>query len=113
MKLIEKLYFIPTVKRHGSMFIIVMNRLSNKQMARIINQFEECMPENLFIKGEKPKNFVYEFIYKYLNYVIYKFLGIKMYRFKDVKSGTYLLKDLEQRATLKGKDIAESFAAVV
>ena len=27
-----------------------------------------------------------------------------MYRFKDVKSGTYLLKDLEQRAVLKGKD---------
>ena len=33
-----------------------------------------------------------------------------MYRFKDIKSGTYLLKDLEQRAVLKGKDIAESFA---
>jgi SNF2 family DNA or RNA helicase len=68
------------------------------------------MPEDLFIQGEKPKNFVYEFIYTYLNYVIYKFLGIKMYRFKDVKSGTYLLKDLEQRAVLKGKDLAESFA---
>ena len=64
----------------------------------------------MFIEGEKPKDFVYEFIYTYLNYVIYKFLGIKMYRFKDVKSGTYLLKDLEQRAVLKGKDIAESFA---
>lgn len=79
-------------------------------MARIVNMFEECMPEDLFIEGEKPKDFVYEFIYTYLNYVIYKFLGIKMYRFKDVKSGTYLLKDLEQRAVLKGKDIAESFA---
>ena len=111
MKLIEKLYFIPTVKRHGQMFRIIYEPIINNQkMARIINMFEECMPEDLFIEGEKPKNFVYEFIYTYLNYVIYKFLGIKMYRFKDVKSGTYLLKDLEQRSTLKGKDIAESFA---
>ena len=112
MKLIEKLYFIPTVKRYNQMFRIVYEPIINNQkMARIINQFEECMPEDLFIEGEKPKDFVYEFIYTYLNYVIYKFLGIKMYRFKDVKSGTYLLKDLEQRAVLKGKDLAESFAA--
>lgn len=111
MKLIEKLYFIPTVKKYGQMFRIVYEPIINNQkMARIINQFEEYIPEELFIDGEKPKNFVYEFIYTYLNYVIYKFLGIKMYRFKDVKSGTYLLKDLEQRAVLKGKDIAESFA---
>ena len=111
MKLIEKLYFIPTVKRYGQMFRIVYEPIINNQkMARIINMFEECMPEDLFIEGEKPKDFVYEFIYTYLNYVIYKFLGIKMYRFKDVKSGTYLLKDLEQRAVLKGKDLAESFA---
>jgi SNF2 family DNA or RNA helicase len=111
MKMIEKLYFIPTVKRHGQMFRIIYEPIINNQkMARIVNMFEECMPDDLFIEGEKPKNFVYEFIYTYLNYVIYKFLGIKMYRFKDVKSGTYLLKDLEQRAVLKGKDIAESFA---
>ena len=110
MKLIEKLYFIPTVKRYGQMFRIVYEPIINNQkMARIVNLFEECMPDDLFIKGEKPKDFVYEFIYTYLNYVIYKFLGIKMYRFKDVKSGTYLLKDLEQRAVLKGKDIAENF----
>ena len=111
MKLIEKLYFIPTVKRYNQMFRIVYEPIINNQkMARIVNMFEECMPEDLFIEGEKPKDFVYEFIYTYLNYVIYKFLGIKMYRFKDVKSGTYLLKDLEQKAVLKGKDIAESFA---
>src|SRR5574344_1325852 len=111
MKLIEKLYFIPTVKKYGQMFRIVYEPIINNQkMARIINMFEECMPEDLFIMGEKPKDFVYEFIYTYLNYVIYKFLNIKMYRFKDVKSGTYLLKDLEQRALLKGKDIAENFA---
>ncbi len=110
MKLIEKLYFIPTVKTHGQMFRIVYEPIiNNKKMARIINQFEECIPENLFIEGEKPKNFVYEFIYTYLNYVIYKFLGIKMYRFKDVKSGSYLLKDFEQKSVLKGKDIAQSF----
>ena len=111
MKLIEKLYFIPTVKRHGQMFRIVYEPIiSNQQLARIVNQFEENMPENLFIKGEKPKNFVYEFIYNYLNYVLYKFLGIKAYRFKDVKSGTYLIKDLEQRAVMKGLDLAENFA---
>jgi len=110
MKLIEKLYFIPTVKRHGQMFRIVYEPIINNQkMARIINLFEECMPEDFFIEGKKSENFVYEFIYTYLNYVIYKFLNIKMYRFKDVKSGTYLLKDLEQKAIIKGKDIAESF----
>ena len=110
MKLIEKLYFIPTVKTRGQMFRIVYEPIiNNKKMARIINQFEECIPEDLFIQGEKPKDFVYEFIYTYLNYVIYKFLGIKMYRFKDVKSGSYLLKDFEQKSVLKGKDIAQSF----
>lgn len=110
MKLIEKLYFIPTVKRNGSMFRIIYEPvINNKQMARIVNQFEECLPENLFIKGEKPKNFVYEFIYEYLNYVLYKFLNIKMFRFKDVQSGSYLLKDLERKSVLKGRDIAESF----
>ena len=111
MKLIEKLYFIPTVKRYGQMFRIVYEPIvNNPKMARIINQFEECMPQDLFIDGEVPKNFVYEFIYTYLNYLIYKFLGIKMYRFNEVKSGQYLLKDLEQKAVLKGKDLAESFA---
>lgn len=110
MKMIEKLYFIPTVKRYGQMFRIVYEPIINNQkMARIINRFEECIPQDLFISGDKPENFVYEFIYTYLNYVIYKFLSIKMYRFKDVKSGTYLLKDLEQRSVLKGRDIAESF----
>ncbi len=110
MKLIEKMYFIPTVKRNDRMFRIIYEpMINNPKMARIVNQFEECMPDNLFIEGEKPKNFVYEFIYTYLNYVLYKFLGIKMYRFKDVKSGTYLLKNLEQKAVLKGKDIAEAF----
>ena len=110
-KLIEKLYFIPTVKKHNNMFRIVYEPIiSNNQLARIINIFEENIPEDLFIKGEKPKNFVNEFIYNYLNYVIYKFLGIKAYKFKDVKSGTYMIKDLEQRAMMKGADIAENIA---
>lgn len=110
MKLIEKLYFIPTVKRHGTMFRIVYEPIiNNKNLARIVNQFEENMPEDLFIIGERPKNFIHEFVYTYLNYVIYKFLNIKMFRFKDVQSGTYLLKDLDRKCTFKGRDIAESF----
>ena len=110
-KLIEKLYFIPTVKKHNNMFRIVYEPIiSNNQLARIINIFEENIPDDLFIKGKKPKNFVNEFIYNYLNYVIYKFLGIKAYKFKDVKSGTYMIKDLEQRAMMKGADIAENIA---
>lgn len=111
MKLIEKLYFIPVVKTHGSMFKIVYEPIiPNQQVARIINMFEENIPDNLFIKGEKPDNFVRDFIYNYLNYVIYKFLGIKAYKFKDVKSGTYMIKDLEQRATMRGIEIAENFS---
>ena len=110
MKLIEKLYFIPTVKEHNGMFRIIYEPVINTpQMAHIVNQFEEAMPKDLFIIGEKTKNFIYEFIYTYLNYVIYKFLGIKMFRFKDVESGTYLLKDLDRKTIFKGRNIAESF----
>ncbi len=113
MKLVEKMYFIPVVKKSksGSMFRIVYEPIiSSSHLARIINLFEENIPENLFIKGEKPANFVKDFIYNYLNYVIYKFLGIKAYKFKDVKFGTYLIKDLEQRSVMRGVDIAENFS---
>lgn len=109
MKLVEKLYFIPTVKVKGSMFRIVYEPIiSNKSLARIINQFEEYLPKNLFISGEKPENFVRDFIYNYLNYVIYKFLGIKAYKFKDVKSGSFMIKDLEQKCVMRSNDVAES-----
>ena len=115
MKLIEKLYFIPTVHKRegagGSFFRIVYEPIiSNKESARIINELEKNLPENIFIKGNKPKDFVERFVREYLNYLIYKFLGIKAYRFKDVKSGHYMLKDLEQKSCLKGKDLAENFA---
>ena len=115
MKLIEKLYFIPTVKRReapgGGAFRIVYEPIvSNKESAKIINELEKNIPENLFIQGEKPKDFVNNFIREYLNYLVYKFLGIKAYRFKDIKSGHYMIKDLEQRCLLKGKDVAENFA---
>jgi len=112
MKLVEKLYFIPTVKRpRDSFFRIVYEPIiQNKQIARIINELEDKIPQNLFIKGEKPEKFVSNFVHDYLNYIIYKFLNIKSYRFKDVKSGTYLLKDLEMKSLNKGKDLAENFA---
>ena len=39
------------------MFRIVYEPIINsQQLARIINQFEENIPDDLFIKGEKPKN---------------------------------------------------------
>ena len=115
MKLIEKLYFVPTIHKKetsaGGMFRIVYEPIvSNKESARIINELENNLPENLFIKGQKPKNFVERFVKEYLNYLIYKFLGIKSYRFKDIKSGYYMVKDLEQKCLLKGKDIAENIA---
>ncbi len=115
MKLIEKLYFIPTVKRReapgGGAFRIVYEPIvSNKESARIMNELENNIPEDLFIEGEKPKDFVENFTREYLNYLVYKFLGIKAYRFKDIKSGHYMLKDLEQRSLMKGKDLAENFA---
>ena len=115
MKLIEKLYFIPTVKKRensaGSFFRIVYEPIvSNKESAKIINELEKNLPDDLFIEGEKPKDFVNNFIREYLNYLVYKFLNIKAYRFKDIKSGHYMLKDLEQKCILKGKDIAENIA---
>ena len=114
-KLIEKLYFIPTVHKResatGNMFRIAYEPIiSNKESARIINMLENNLPKNLFIKGEKPKNFVEKFLREYLNYLVYKFLGIKAYRFKDIRSGHYMLKDLEQKSFLKGKNIAENIA---
>lgn len=111
MKLIEKLYFIPTIKTKGYSFRIVYEPIiSNNQLARIINQFEENLPTDLFIEGGVPTDFVSEFIRSYLNYVIYKFLGIKAFRFKNVKSGHYLIKDLEQKSVLKNIDIAENLS---
>lgn len=111
MKLIEKLYFIPTVKTRGTMFRIVYEPIiTNHQLARIINQFEENMPKDLFVQGEVPKDFVSDFIRNYLNYVVYKFLGIKAYKFKNIKSGHYLIKDLEQKSILKNNDIGENFS---
>ncbi len=114
MKLIEKLYFIPSVKKRGAngeFFRIIYEPIvSNKESAKIINELEKNIPENLFIRGEKPKNFVENFVREYLNYLIYKFLGIKAYRFKDIKSGHYMLKDLEQKSLMKGKDYASNFA---
>jgi len=111
MKLIEKLYFIPTVKLRDSFFRIVYEPIiSNNQIARIINELEDNVPENLFVKGERPKHFVNDFVHDYLNYVIYKFLGIKSYRFKDIKSGHYLVKDLEQKSLFKGKNVSENFS---
>jgi len=119
MKLIEKLYFIPTVKLKGtpnsssnsSTFRIVYEPIiSNNHLARIINEFEQHLPPDLFVQGEATKNFVGDFIKSYLNYVIYKFLGIKAYKFKNIKSGHYLIKDLEQKALIKNADVAENFS---
>ena len=113
IKLIEKLYFIPTVvKSHNdTMFRIIYEPITNtKESARILNDLEKHLPENIFIKGEKPKNFVNDFVRNYLNYLVYKFLGIKSYKFKDVKSGHYMLKNLEQKCLLKGNDLAENIA---
>ena len=113
MKMIERCYFIPTVKvnKVKNMFRIVYEPIiSTQQLARIINILEENMPEDLFIKGERPKNFVSDFVHNYLKYVLYKFLAIKAYRFKDIKSGHYLIKDLEQKTMLKGQNLAENFA---
>ena len=111
MKLVEKLYFIPTVKVRGNFFRIVYEpNIQTHQIARIINELESNMPENLFIKGETPKSFVTDFVHDYLNYIVYKFLNIKSYQFKDIKSGTYLLKDIELKSLMKGKDLSENFA---
>jgi len=119
MKLIEKLYFIPTVKRrdaigsgvNGGVFRIVYEPIvSNKESAKIINELDKNVPDDLFIQGEKPKDFVENFVREYLNYLVYKFLNIKAYRFKDIKSGHYMIKDFEQKSYLKGKDVAENFA---
>ena len=111
MKLVEKLHFIPAVKRKNNFFKISYEpNISNKNLAKIINELETKVPENLFIQGEKPEKFVTEFVYSYMNYIIYKFLSIKNYRFKDVKSGYYMVKNIDHKTFMKGKDLAENFA---
>ena len=89
---------------------IVNTFMLKESSKKFINELEKNLPADLFIEGEKPKDFVENFIREYLNYLVYKFLGIKAYRFKDIKSGHYMLKDLEQRSLMKGKDLAENFA---
>jgi SNF2 family DNA or RNA helicase len=112
MKLIEKLYFIPTVKVHGTMFKIIYEPIiSNNQLAKIINLLEENLPKDLFVQGEPPKKFVSEFIRSYLNYVVYKYLGIKAYKFKNVKSGTFLIKDITQKVMFRNNNIAENISS--
>ena len=111
MKLVEKLHFIPVVKRKNNFFKIAYEpNISNKNLAKIINELESKVPENLFIQGEKPDKFVTEFVYNYMNYIIYKFLSIKNYRFKDIKSGYYMVKNIDHKTFMKGKDLAENFA---
>ena len=74
MKLIEKLYFIPVVHRKdglsgGSFRIVYEPIISNKESAKIINQLENSVPDNLFIKGDKPKDFVEKFVREYLTHL--------------------------------------------
>ncbi len=111
MKLIAKLYFIPTIQQKATTFKVVYEPIiSNPQIARIISQFEEHLTDDMFIKGKKPENFIIDFIRGYLNYLIYKFLGIKYYKFKDVESGLYLIKDIEFKSVMRNNDISEALA---
>ena len=111
MKLIEKLYFIPTVQTNGRTFKLVYEPIiSNPQIARIINELEDSMYDGIFIKGKKPEKFVTNFIRWYLNYLMYEFLALKIYKFKDVDSGLYLVKDIEFKAVMRNSDLAESFS---
>ncbi|MBQ9688084.1 DEAD/DEAH box helicase, partial [bacterium] len=111
MKLIEKLYFIPTIQNKANTFKIVYEPIiTNPQVARIINQLEENLFEGAFISGKMPENFVNDFIRSYLNYLIYKFLGIKSYKFKDIDSGLYMLKDIEFKSVMRNNDLSESIS---
>jgi len=111
MKLVEKLHFIPTVKRKNTTFTIAYEpNISNSHLAKIINELENKVPDDIFIQGKKPEKFVTDFVYNYMNYIIYKFLSIKSYRFKDVKSGYYMVKNTDHRLFMKGKDLGEDFA---
>ena len=111
MSLIQKLYFIPTIKSKTNTFKIVYEPIiSNNQIARIISQFEENLDENLFIKGKMPENFVTDFIRGYLNYLIYKFLGIKAYKFSNIDSGLYLIKDIDFKSAIRSNDISEGIS---
>ena len=111
MKLIEKLYFIPTIYGKGNTFKVIYEPIiSNPQISKIIGQFENNIYDGMFIKGKMPENFVLNFIRSYLNYLVYKFLNIKSYKFKDLDSGMYLIKDMEFKSIMRNNDLSESIS---
>ena len=111
LKLIEKLYFIPSVEEKENTFKIVWELfIKNRDAMRLLNNVKSDSKDEYFIDESGNKNKIEKIIANYVNYVIFKFLGIKNVHFKDAKSAIYFVKQIEHKRFLRSVDLAETIA---
>ncbi len=111
LKLVEKLYFIPSVKENANTFKIEWELfIKNKETMKVLENVKKEAPGDCFIDEIGLPNKWERIISNYVNYVIYKFLSIKNVRFKDAKSAVYFVKDFEHKRYLRSLDLAETIA---
>ena len=109
MKIVERLYFIPTVKVFENTFSIVWELMSDKQEIRdVIEKLSNTFSESFFISEQKisSKELFNRLLDQYFNYIIYKFLFIKAGKFKEAKSAHYFIKNIAHKRYERGTDLA-------
>ena len=111
LKLIEKLYFIPSIEEKETTFKVVWELfIKNKDAMRLLNEIKREVKDDYFIEPEKTSNKIEKLIANYVNYIIYKFLNIKNVHFKDAKSAIYFTKPIDHKRYLRSVDLAETIA---
>lgn len=111
LKLIEKLYFIPSVEAHKQTFKIVWELfIKNRDAMKFLNAVKNEAKDEFFIDENNTPNKIDKLIANYANYIIYKFLGVKSVRFKDAKAAVYFIKEFDHKRYLRSIDFAETIA---
>lgn len=111
LKLIEKLYFIPSVDMQPQTFKIVWELfIKNRDAMKFLNTVKNEAKDEFFIDETNTPNKIDKLIANYANYIIYKFLGIKSVRFKDAKAAVYFVKEFDHKRYLRSVDFAETIA---
>ena len=111
LKLIEKLYFIPSVEEKETTFKVVWELfIKNRDAMRLLNEIKKEAQDDYFIDEANTSNKIEKLIANYVNYIIYKFLNIKNVHFKDAKSAIYFTKQIDHKRYLRSVDLAESIA---
>ncbi len=111
LKLIEKLYFIPSVEMKSQSFKIVWELfIKNRDAMRLLNDAKKEISEKFFVDNDNVSGKLEKIIANYVDFIIYKFLGIKSGHFKDAKSASYFIKPIEHKRYLRSMDMAEVIA---